>query len=107
MAGRARMAQPPRGAPVSLPAPWAGVNLRDGVAALKPNEARDMVNWLPAGTAVIPRKGRTTYSTGGAAAAVETLAAFHGLTTSALIGVGGGSIYDYSSSTASLLSAAG
>ena len=93
--------------PVPLPAPYGGINTRDGVAALEPFEARDLVNWEPAGSAVKPRPGNADYSTGGPAAAVKTLAAYHGLTASALIGVCNGSIYDFSSAVPSLLSAAG
>lgn len=102
-----RQRRPPRSVPVSLPSPWGGINTRDGIAALQPNEARDLRNWVPSGNSLVPRKGRTTYSTGGAAAAVETLAAFNGLTTSILIGVNGGSIYDFTGTSAILLSAAG
>ncbi len=93
--------------PVPLPAPFMGVNTREGLAALQPAEARLLVNWEPAGSVVKPRPGNADYSTGGAAAAVKTLAAFHGLTASTLIGVCGGSIYDFSGAVASLLSAAG
>lgn len=101
------MANVPPAQPVPLPAPWGGVNTRDGIAALQPYEAREMWNFEPSGSAVKPRPGNADYSTGAAAAPVETLAAYHGLTASALIGVCSGSIYDFSSAVASVLSAAG
>lgn len=94
--------------PTPIPSPFMGINTRDGLAVLKPAEARYLENWDPVGNGVKPRVGYASYSTGGVAAnPVETLAAFNGLTVSALIGVGGGSIYDFSSGTASLLSAGG
>ncbi len=94
----------PPAIPVPLPAPYAGINTRDGVAGLQPSEARDLVNWEPSGSAVKPRPGNADYSTGGPAAPVETLAAYHGLTATALIGIADGDIYDFSSASASLLS---
>lgn len=94
----------PPAVPVPLPAPYGGANTRDGIAALQPFEARDLVNWEPSGTAVKPRPGNADYSTGGPSAAVETLAAFHGLTASKLVGISDGDIYDFSSASAALLS---
>lgn len=94
--------------PTPIPSPHMGMNTREGLAALKPAEARYLENWEPAGNGVKPRLGYDEHSTGGVADnPVETVAAFDGLTTSKLIGIGGGSIYDFTSSSASLLSAAG
>ena len=93
--------------PIPVPAPYAGENTRDGIAVLQPAEARHLENWDTTGNSVKARKGYASYSTGGASSTVETLAAFDGLTTSKMIGVAGGSIYDYSGASASLLSAAG
>jgi len=93
--------------PVPIPAPYMGENTRDGVAVLQPAESRHLENLDPVGNVVQIRKGTASYSTGGAASTVETLAAFNGLTASTMIGVAGGSIYDYSGASASLLSAAG
>ena len=97
-----------RSNPVPVPSPWGGINTREGVASLKPNEARELVNWDPVGQSCRPRKGCLPSSTGGPTGhAVETLAAYQGLSGAALIGVSNGSVYDFSGSTASLLSAAG
>src|SRR4051794_16757493 len=93
--------------PVPLPSPWGGMNTREGLAALQPNEARYLENWQPTGNALTPRAGFGTASSGGLSAAVETLAAYDGLSSRALIGVKGGSVYDFSGASASLLSASG
>ncbi len=95
------------GLPLPVPAPFGGMNTRDGVATLQPQEARYLENWDPDGNAVRPRAGFMEFSSGAGSATVATLAAYHGLTASKLIGVAGGSVYDFSAGTASLLSAAG
>ncbi|MFO1183602.1 MAG: hypothetical protein U1E56_02290 [Bauldia sp.] len=97
---------PASATPVPLPSPWGGMNTREGLASLQPNEARYLENWQPAGNALSPRAGYLTASSGGVGAAVETLAAYEGLTATALIGVKGGSVYDFSGASATLLSAA-
>lgn len=96
-------------APVPIPAPYMGINAREGVGALKPAEARALVNWDPEGNALRPRKGYAAWSTGGPSQeSVDTLAPYSGLTTNALLGVtSGGSIYNFSNATATLVSAAG
>lgn len=96
---------PQRSVPLPIPAPSGGINTRDGLQTLAPNEARDMENWNPIGNAVEIRTGHTSWSTGGVASnPVETLAGFHGLTSSKLVGIGGGDITDYTSSSASEIS---
>lgn len=99
---------PANGTPIPVPAPFGGINTREGIGSLQPHEARDLVNFAPEGNAVQVRKGCVTRSAGGISEEpVETLASYSGLTKSALIGIGGGSIHDYSSGTAVLLSSAG
>lgn len=95
-----------KGVPVPIPAPYAGINLRDGIAALQPNEARDLINWTADGNALIPRKGRQPTSTDGPSGSVPRLFAFRGATASKLIGTGGGEVWDFSSATASALTSA-
>lgn len=87
--------------PVPIPSPCAGINSRDGVAALKPSEARSLVNWDPDGSVCRPRKGFVSDSAGGASSyAVHTLAAYNGSTGSLRIGVNGGKIWNFSSAAA-------
>lgn len=87
--------------PVPIPAPFMGMNSREGMAALQPAEARFLENWNPEGNGVKPRLGYQTSSSGGQSlAAVETLTAYNGASGQALIGVNGGAIWDFSSATA-------
>lgn len=76
------------------------MNTRDGLAALKPFEARLLRNWIPTGNAVERRKGHSLHST-GQTGAVTTLYPFNGVAATQLIGINAGDIYDFSSATAS------
>lgn len=95
--------------PVPVPSPYMGINSREGVGSLQPAEARALVNWNPEGNSCQPRKGYTEWSIGGPSMeSIDTLISYIGLSTTALIGVtSGGAIYDFSNSSASLISAAG
>lgn len=96
-------------APVPIPAPYGGVNSREGIGSLQPFEARALVNWNPEGNSLQPRKGFTEWSTDGPSMeSIDTLAPYNGRTGNKLIGVtSGGAIWDFSNSTATLISAAG
>lgn len=107
MAKRATAGARPVAEPVRIPAPWGGLNTRDGIATLQPQEARQLENWTPVGSTVSPRPGTTLFSDSSETDPVETLAAYDGMSGMALIGVAGGDIYDFSGATASSLSAAG
>lgn len=91
-----------QGRPLPFPAPTAGLNTRDGVALLQPNEARVLENWLPDGANVRKRTGYTAQST-GAGVAVKTLATHKGGAGEKLIAVGGGELWDVSGGAASSL----
>ena len=91
-----------RPAPLEWPSPWAGMNTRDGIAALKPNEARLLENWLPVGSSLQKRKGYAS-SSSGMSGDVETLVVHRDSSGSELLAVASGSIYDASGATASSL----
>lgn len=98
----------PVATPVPLPAPYMGINTREGVAALELAEARYLENWQPAGNTLTLRPGNNIFSSGASSESpVETLASFEGTAARQIIGVAGGSIWDFSSATAILLSASG
>lgn len=78
----------------TLPAPYAGVNLRDDVTSLKQNEARVLENWISKSGNLGLRDGYSEHATGVGSATVGTLAAFSGLTAQKMIAAGGGAIYD-------------
>ncbi len=88
-------------APVQIPAPWGGMNTRDGGTSLQPNEARRLVNWDCEGNSVVPRKGYTVWSSGASSSiGVKTLASYAGTSADYMIGVNGGRVWDFSSATA-------
>jgi hypothetical protein len=94
--------------PIPIPSPYGGINTREGIGSLQPHEARSLINWEPSGNSCKPRPGHDFYSEDGASEEpVETLASFNGLAGEALIGVNGGSIWDFSNSVAVELLAAG
>lgn len=86
-----------QGASFTLPAPYGGVNLRDDITALKPNEARVLENWLPGTGQLKFRDGYDEHATGVGAGEVETLASFIGFSSTKLIAAGGDAIYDVTS----------
>src|SRR5688572_2743392 len=53
-----------QGKSFTLPAPYAGINLRDDITALKPNEARVLENWVPGTGALTFREGKTFHAGG-------------------------------------------
>lgn len=84
----------------TLPAPYGGLNLRDDITAMQPNEARVLDNWLTKAGTLSLRDGYEQHATGVGSGQVETLASFIGLTSSKLIACAGGKIYDATSSGA-------
>ncbi len=64
---RQALLQKPRGAPrsksASLPPPVGGLNARDSIANMEPEDALLLDNWFPRTTDVAVRKGYTAFST--------------------------------------------
>lgn len=83
-----------QGATRTLPAPYAGINLRDDLTSLKPNEARVLENWVSVSGNLGLRDGYDEHATGVGTGDVHTIAAFIGLTTSKMIASANGAIYD-------------
>jgi len=81
------------GRSTTLPAPYAGLNLRDDITALRPNEARVLENWVARSGNLGIRDGYADHAT-GLGSDVQTLAAFVGLTAQKLIAGAGGALYD-------------
>src|SRR5262245_14319989 len=96
-----------QGASKTLPAPYGGLNLRDDITALKPNEARVLTNWFPTSGQLSVRPGYSSHGTGVGSGEVKTLAAFVGFTASKLLAAGGGAIYDVTSAGAGTSKASG
>jgi concanavalin A-like lectin/glucanase superfamily protein len=77
-----------------LPAPYAGLNLRDDITALKSNEARVLENWVPGTGQLKFRDGHDEHATSVGTGEVKTLASFIGFSSSKLLAAGGGKIFD-------------
>jgi hypothetical protein len=81
----------------AFPAPYGGMNTREGLSSLQPYEARRLINLVPEGNAVIGRKGHTAFSTSAIAASVTSLYAYEGQTALHLIGIHDGDIWRWDS----------
>ena len=80
---------------VTLPAPVGGLNTRDGLTAMEPNEAVLLENWFPSSTSVDTRKGYAVQTGTSISGYIETLMAYSGETTSKLFAASSiGTIYD-------------
>lgn len=96
-----------QGRSITVPAPYGGINLRDDITALKPNEARILNNWLPGAGNLAIRPGFTDHGTGMGSGEVKTLAAFRGLTSSKMIAGANGKLWDVTSAGAATQLATG
>lgn len=88
-----------QGKSITLPSPSGGINLRDDIGDMKPNEARVLENWLPTTGQMSFRPGKTHHAAGMGTGEVKTLAAFVGYSSSAMLAAANGKIYDVSSTT--------
>ena len=89
-----------QGKSITLPAPYGGLNLRDDITALKPNEARVLENWFPGSGELTLRDGYDDHATGMGSGEVKTLAGYVGLTSSRLIACANGKIFNATSAGA-------
>jgi hypothetical protein len=86
-----------QGRTFTIPAPYGGLNLRDDITALKPNEARVLENWLPSTGFLALRSGAAAHASSLGSGEVMTLAAFDYASSSKLIAGANGKLYDVSS----------
>lgn len=82
-----------RAVPFTLPAPVGGLNGRDGIANMDPNDAFVLDNWIPGNTTVDTRLGCADHVT-GVPAAVESLEVYAGGASQKMLAFAGGSIYN-------------
>lgn len=78
---------------VSIEAPTGGLNARDPVANMKPNQAVVMENWFPRKSDITVRNGYKTHVS-GFSAPVRTLAFYNNGTDQKLFACSGDGIYD-------------
>lgn len=84
-----------RSLPVTLSAPVGGLNGRDSLAEMDPNDAFQLDNWFPASTSVDTRGGCLDHAT-GMPTAVESLEVYTGAAGSKMLAFSNGKIYDVS-----------
>lgn len=84
----------------AAPPPYGGINLRDDVSAIQPNQARFLDNWLPDSGALKVRPGFEGYATGVGSGEVKTLATFEGTSSEKMLAAANGDIFDVSTSGA-------
>ncbi len=63
--------------PYNVPAPTGGINARDSLTGMKPDDAVTLTNVFPEATTVVVRRGNTSWST-GMSTAVQTLLVWRG-----------------------------
>lgn len=79
----------------SVPAPVGGLNARDSIAEMKPEDALILTNAFPEETSVSLRKGHASHRT-GLTDGIETLMVYNGPTASKLLVANGGDVGDIS-----------
>lgn len=94
------MAVRPRMKIASIPAPVGGLNARDSLAQMGPDDAVALINYMPRTTSVELRYGYSRFATGMTGQS-ETLMAYSGGSTTKMFSANsGGRIYDVSSAGA-------
>lgn len=91
----------------SVPAPVEGWDSVSPIAAMSPKRAVRLINWFPQPDWVEPRKGYSYHANTGSGVPVETIAAYHGISSDNLFAASGDTIYDVTSSFTSSASVTG
>lgn len=82
----------------SVPSPVEGWDAISPIANMSPKRAVRLINWFPQPDWVEPRKGYTRHSDTLTGEPVDTLAAYHGLTSDKMFAWSDGTIFDVTSS---------
>jgi hypothetical protein len=96
-------ANPPIGQVMTVPAPTLGLNTREHFTNLQPNEARQLVNWLPDVGVCTIRPGYSLWCATGTGSPVKMLRRWQVGAIKKLLAASGGSIFEVLSGTASTL----
>lgn len=88
----------------SIPAPVGGWDAISPLANMKPDRAVQLDNWFPQPGWVELRNGFIRHANTGTSQAVETIAAYEGVSSLALFAVSGGTIFDVTGTTATSVS---
>lgn len=87
-----------QGQSFAVPSPYGGLNLREDITALQPNEARVLENFAPSSGVTGLRDGFSGFGTGLGSGEVKTLATLNGQSTTKLTAGANGKLFDVSSS---------
>jgi len=97
------MAKAGKGKPFPIPAPFKGLNTRDGFSILPREEARELENWLPDIGKCTVRPGHAEYQEVSGATEVTSLMTWRGASGTKLIGgASDGELYDVSGTPSAL-----
>jgi hypothetical protein len=87
-----------QGGSVSIPSPYGGLNFREDITALQPNEARVLENFFPSSGTTQLRPGYELFGTSLGSGETKTLSAYVGPSSTKLIAGGNGKLFDVTSS---------
>lgn len=90
----------------NVPAPTQGLNTRNDYQELQPNEARELINWLPDIGACKIRPGYQDHAELDSSTDVQGLIEYKGVSNRKLIATAGGEIHDATSTSPSVLTSA-
>lgn len=96
------MAKAGKGKPFPVPAPYKGLNTRDGVSVLKREEARELENWLPDIGKCTVRPGKAQHQEIDGASEATSLMVWKGATGTELIAGAAGELYSVSGTPSAL-----
>jgi hypothetical protein len=88
------------GTALFMPAPTGGINTRDPIQGLQPNEARELENLNPIGNAVQIRAGYAEHASSTGTGSVNTLHVHRGETADVLLAAGSGEIWNVTTTAA-------
>lgn len=77
----------------STPPPTGGLNARDALADMPPEDAPVLVNWFPTPSSMVLRGGYSNFAT-GFPGWVETVMHYSGYSANKMFGISGGSVYN-------------
>jgi hypothetical protein len=103
---QARARQAGIGQVVPFPSATSGLNLRDDIAAIQPDEARLLKNWLPNGSVLEPRKGYALQSTSVGSGDVTTVMVHEGVSANTPVAASNGGLFKVDAASPTTIAAA-
>ncbi len=94
------------GQPIPVPAPFMGMNTRDGITSLNPAEARLIVNMICESGKLVIRKGKAEHQVIPGAASVGSTYTHKGVAADTILAAADGEIWDVTGAPVALTAAA-